>query len=67
MNLNELKLLYFFATLARRSDLDVANPASVVLQLGATEFAEIRRLTIELEKRGSAFPMNPPMEQSPAK
>ena len=38
-----------------------------VHQLGATEFAEIRRLTIELEKRGSAFPMNPPMEQSPAK
>jgi hypothetical protein len=35
--------------------------------LNANELAEVRKLAIELEKRGGAFPLNPPMEQVIAK
>ncbi len=36
-------------------------------QLNATDLAEVRKLAIDLEKRASAFPANPPMEVVPLK
>jgi hypothetical protein len=36
-------------------------------QLNASDLAEVRKLALELEKRASAFPANPPMEVIPLK